>query len=114
MILSGSIKVFLADEDGKEIVLSTMLPGEYFGELALIGDTQRSASVVTLEDSKFAIISKSALKACLANNPEMAFNIINGLINEDIYSALIFMIFVTTIIAPIVFRFLIAKKYYCS
>ncbi len=80
VILSGSIKVFLADADGKEIVLSNMLAGDYFGELALIGETQRSASIVTLEDSKFAVISKSALKTCLAKNPEMAFNIINGLI----------------------------------
>ena len=69
VILSGSIKVFLADEDGKEIVLSHMAPGDYFGELALIGETQRSASVMTLEDSKFLIISKSALRTCLSKNP---------------------------------------------
>ena len=85
VILSGSIKVFLADEDGKEIVLSHMEPGDYFGELALIGETQRSASVMTLEDSKFLIISKSALKTCLSKNPNMAFNIINGLINRINY-----------------------------
>ena len=85
VILSGSIKVFLADEDGKEIVLSHMAPGDYFGELALIGETQRSASVMTLEDSKFLVISKSALKTCLSKNPDMAFNIINGLINRINY-----------------------------
>lgn len=82
VILSGSIKAFLSDEDGKEIVLSTMVPGEYFGELALIGETLRSASVMTLEDSKFLIVSKSALKDCLSRNPDIAFNIINGLINR--------------------------------
>ena len=85
VILSGSIKVFLADENGKEIVLSNMGPGEYFGELALMGETQRSASVMTQEDSQFAVISKSALKTCLANNPDMAFNIINGLMNRISY-----------------------------
>ncbi len=82
VILSGSVKVFLADEDGKEIVLSKMTSGDYFGELALMGETQRSASVRTLDDSKFAVISKSALKTCLSKNPDMAFNIINGLIKR--------------------------------
>ncbi len=85
VVLSGSAKFFLADEDGKEIILSTMAPGDYFGELALIGERPRTASVMTLEDSKFLVISKSALKACLSKNPDMAFNIINGLIDRINY-----------------------------
>lgn len=45
VIVSGMVKAYLSDEAGKEVVLSTMGPGEYFGELALLDDTPRSASV---------------------------------------------------------------------
>ena len=45
VILSGRVKVFLADDSGKEIVLGTQGPGEYFGEMVLDGGA-RSASVM--------------------------------------------------------------------
>lgn len=57
----------------------------------------------------WALIPRGAIGLVIAN-----LAVINGIINNDIYSALIFMTFTTTVIAPIVFRFLIAKKYYCS
>ena len=47
IILSGRVKVFLSDEEGREIVLGTQGPGEYFGEMVLDGGP-RSASVMTL------------------------------------------------------------------
>ena len=52
IILSGRVKVFLSDEAGKEIVLGTQGPGEYFGEMVLDGGP-RSASVMTLEACRF-------------------------------------------------------------
>ena len=48
IIVSGRVKVFLANEEGKEIVLDTQGPGEYFGEMVL-DEGPRSASVMTLE-----------------------------------------------------------------
>jgi len=47
IILSGKVKVYLADESGKEVVLNTAGPGSYFGEMVLDGGP-RSASVMTL------------------------------------------------------------------
>lgn len=55
IILSGRVKVFVSDEDGKEVVLGTQGPGEYFGEIALDGGP-RSASVMALDPSRFAVI----------------------------------------------------------
>ena len=48
IMLSGRVKVYAANAQGKEVVLRTHGPGDYFGELALDGG-QRSASVMTLE-----------------------------------------------------------------
>jgi CRP/FNR family transcriptional regulator, cyclic AMP receptor protein len=79
IIEEGTIKVFLTDEQGKEVLLRTQDPGEYFGELALLDDAPRSASVMTLEPAKFAIISRDAFMACLSKNPSICANLIRDL-----------------------------------
>ncbi len=48
LVRAGRVKVYVADENGRELVLSIMGPGEYFGEVALDGGP-RSAAAVTLE-----------------------------------------------------------------
>lgn len=79
IVLSGKVKVFLNDEDGKEVTLNIQGEGEYFGELAMLDDAPRSASVVTLEDSQLAVVSKAAFEECLENNPKIALTVIRGL-----------------------------------
>ena len=56
IVVSGRVKAYLSDEQGKEIILNTHGPGEYFGEMALFDDAPRSASVVTLEKTRLSII----------------------------------------------------------
>lgn len=79
VILSGKVKVFLSDEEGKEITLNIQGEGEYFGELALLDTAPRSASVITVEDTRVAVISKPVFDQCLENNPGIALKIIRGL-----------------------------------
>ncbi|MGB5306688.1 MAG: cyclic nucleotide-binding domain-containing protein, partial [Gammaproteobacteria bacterium] len=67
VILSGSVKVFISGEDGREAVLSHQGPGEYFGEMALIDRQPRAASVMTLEPSRFMIISRGDFMHCLSS-----------------------------------------------
>ena len=79
IVLSGKVKVFLSDEEGKEVTLNTQGPGEYFGELAMLDEAPRSASVVTVEDTKLAVVSKAAFDECLEKNPKIALTLIRGL-----------------------------------
>ena len=81
IILSGRVKVFLSDEAGKEIVLATQGAGEYFGEMALV-EGPRSASVMTLETSKFAVIPKPQFKSFLLEHPQFAIHLIEKLIHR--------------------------------
>jgi CRP/FNR family cyclic AMP-dependent transcriptional regulator len=76
VILSGSVKVFVSGEDGREAVLNHQEAGDYFGDLALIDRQPRVASVMTTEPSKFMIISREDFLACLSKNPEIAVNLI--------------------------------------
>ena len=81
VITSGKVKIYLSDENGKEVMLGISGPGEYFGEMVLDGGP-RSASVMTLEPSKFSIIQKEDLEKYLHNHPEVALSIIKHLINR--------------------------------
>jgi CRP/FNR family cyclic AMP-dependent transcriptional regulator len=76
VILSGSVKVFVSGEDGREAVLNHQQAGDYFGDLALIDKQPRVASVMTMEPSKFMIISRENFLTCLSKNPEIAINLI--------------------------------------
>ena len=79
LILAGRVKVYLSDEAGKELILAIKGPGQYFGEMVL--DSQpRSASVMTLEPSQFAILSRADFKAFLLRHAEVALQLIENLI----------------------------------
>ena len=91
VILSGKVKVYLGDESGKELILDIKGPGQYFGEMVL-DEGPRSASVMTMEPSQFAVISGSDFKSCLLKHPEIALHVITHLIrlarglNENVKS----------------------------
>ena len=82
MILEGQVKAYVADEDGKELILSQQGRGSVLGELALLADIPRTASVMTLEESEFLVLSKSAFMQCLGDHPTIAFNLIRLLANQ--------------------------------
>jgi CRP/FNR family cyclic AMP-dependent transcriptional regulator len=79
LILSGRVKVYLADEHGKELILAIKGPGQYFGEMVL-DDQPRSASVITLEPAQFAVLSRADFRAFLLRHPEVALLLIQNLI----------------------------------
>lgn len=79
VVLSGSVKIFINDESGKEVVLDTKKAGQYFGEM-MLDYRPRSASILTLEPSEFGVISRDDFKAFLRNHPEAAEQVILNLI----------------------------------
>ena len=79
--VSGKVKVFLHGEDGREVVLNMHGPGEYFGEMVL-DEGPRSASVMTVEPSKFLVISKADFRKFLSANPDFAMKLINRLMQR--------------------------------
>lgn len=79
VILSGKVKIYLNDEQGKEAIINYQEAGEYFGELSLIDESERSASVMTVDKSDFAVISKPAFHAVLEKNPHIAIHLLKDL-----------------------------------
>ena len=82
VILEGEVKAYACDETGKEVILNILRAGDYFGELSLVDDEPRSASVMTLTPTKVMIISKANFKQCLAENSSLAFNLIRALTRQ--------------------------------
>lgn len=79
VVKSGLVKVYVSDSDGRELVLYEQGPGAVLGEISLLDDEPRSASVITLEPSSALMIGKQAFLDCLRASPEMAINLIRSL-----------------------------------
>lgn len=81
IIASGRVKVYVSDADGREIVLGTQGPGEYFGEM-MLDEGPRSASVITLEKSSFLVVPKAEFRDFLTRNPAFAARLTEKLIRR--------------------------------
>ena len=82
IIVTGSVKVYHTEADGKETILNTQGPGQHFGELALVDDAPRSASVMTTEPSRLLVLSKAAFKECLEDSPEVGYHLVRALASQ--------------------------------
>jgi CRP/FNR family cyclic AMP-dependent transcriptional regulator len=79
VVLAGEVKVVLAGEDGREVILSILKEGDFFGEMALIDDRPRSANVVATADSILLVLHRGDFQACLEENPRIAFGLLQEL-----------------------------------
>jgi CRP/FNR family cyclic AMP-dependent transcriptional regulator len=82
LIHSGKVKIFLSDEQGREIVLREMSAGEYFGEMSLLDKRERSATVMATEPADLTTITQDNFRKCMRSNPEILERIILGLVTN--------------------------------
>jgi CRP/FNR family cyclic AMP-dependent transcriptional regulator len=71
-----------SDTEGKEVILAVLGPGECFGEMSLIDDAPRSASVITIESCDFMSINKESFKTMMVSSPEISMRIMKGLVKR--------------------------------
>lgn len=81
VILSGRVKVFSSNSDGKEVIYNIYGVGETIGEMALDHGT-RSASVLAMEETTCSIINHEELRRYIAANPDFAMQLIAKLIRR--------------------------------
>ena len=81
IVLTGKVKVFASNEAGKEVVIDFHGPGEYVGEMSLDG-APRSASVMTVEPTSCAVVSRANFREFVLAHPEFALNLIERLIQR--------------------------------
>ncbi len=79
IIRSGSVKVFVSDSDGKELILYHQNAGSIVGDIALLDDAPRSASVTATEATHALMISKAKFLDLLREHPELSIGVIRSL-----------------------------------
>ena len=81
VILSGRVKVFSSNREGKEVILDIHGPGETIGEMAL-DEGVRSASVVAIAPTTCSLISRDMMRRYITANPDFALHLIGRLIRR--------------------------------
>ena len=76
VIVSGKVKVVLYGETGREIILSILRSGDFFGEMSLLDRQPRSANVVAVEDSQLLGLDRDAFQTHLSAHPQTGLAIL--------------------------------------
>ncbi len=76
IILNGEVKVSSYTMDGREIVLALLGKGSFFGEMSLLDKSPRSATVTTMQDSRFAHIRRRDLVPLLLEKPAITVKLL--------------------------------------
>ncbi len=79
MILEGRVKVTNIGPDGKEVILSVLGPGEFFGEMSILDEEPRSANVVTMEKTEMMLLRRKEFLSLLENNKEILSKLLSTL-----------------------------------
>ncbi|KKP40037.1 MAG: CRP/FNR family transcriptional regulator, CRP/FNR family transcriptional regulator, anaerobic regulatory protein [Candidatus Peregrinibacteria bacterium GW2011_GWF2_33_10] len=74
IIKKGLVQIYKGEGSAKNI-FAALGEGDFFGEMALMSDMPRSASVETVEDSEIFILKKNIFFELVANSPDMAFHL---------------------------------------
>ncbi|MBC8162068.1 MAG: Crp/Fnr family transcriptional regulator [Roseiflexaceae bacterium] len=76
IILSGTVKIYAEQADGSSVILAILGAGEIFGEMSILENIGRSATVVTLEESTILWMDRLTFEASLRDIPGMSQNLV--------------------------------------
>jgi len=76
VIIEGEVKVTMISNEGKEIILSTLQKGEFFGEMSLLDGSTRSANVISISSGSLLKLSRADFLNHILPNPDIAAGIL--------------------------------------
>jgi len=79
VLTEGRVKVVLYGDSGREVILSMLRPGEIFGEMSLLDNEPRSASVMAVEATRALVLDRPAFVRHLRAHPETALAVMREL-----------------------------------
>jgi len=68
----GSVKITRLSDDGREVILSILGEGDFFGEMSIFDGENRSANVIALEDTDVLILKRGDFLDLLEKHPKIA------------------------------------------
>lgn len=82
IVLTGRARVITQDRRGREVILATMNPGDYVGEMSLIDNQPHSATVRAEVQTDVLILGRAEFARCLPENTSMAYSVMKGLVQR--------------------------------
>ena len=79
VILNGRVKISRISDEGREVILSILVDGDFFGEMAILDGQTRSANAVTLEETKMMLLRRDNFLQILHKYPQVAINLLKEL-----------------------------------
>ena len=72
----GSVRIWIYDDDVKDVTLAQLKPGDFFGELAVLDRGERSSSATALTDIHLHRLSSDDFQQFLTDHPDAAIDVI--------------------------------------
>jgi CRP-like cAMP-binding protein len=82
IVSTGQVKVVLIGEDGREVILSVLNDGDFFGEMSLIDDEPRSAHVIAMKDSRLLVLRRDDFQQQVNQHPSIAVKLLKVLVQR--------------------------------
>lgn len=82
IILTGRARVITSDNRGREVILASMQPGDYIGEMSLIDDEPHSATVRAELQTDVLTLGRAEFARCLPDSSSMAYAVLRGLVQR--------------------------------
>ena len=82
IILAGRARVLITDRKGREVILATLKPGDYIGEMSLIDNEPHSASVEAEIQTDVLTLGRADFTRCLHENNSMMQAVMRGLVQR--------------------------------
>ena len=79
VIINGRVKISRISDEGREVILSILVDGDFFGEMAILDGQTRSANAVTLEETKMMLLRRDNFLQILHKYPQVAINLLKEL-----------------------------------
>ena len=79
LIETGRVRISIKDDDNKEITLTEIAQGDFFGEMSLIDGRQRSADATVVEDARLSILPRQQFLTFVRTNPDVALGMLAAL-----------------------------------
>ncbi|MBG6073051.1 MULTISPECIES: Crp/Fnr family transcriptional regulator [unclassified Polaromonas] len=82
ILLTGRARVVSRDARGREVILATLRPGDFVGEMSLIDQAPHSASVIAELQTDTLVMDQLAFTRCLPDSDSMAYAMLKGLVHR--------------------------------
>lgn len=79
LIEGGSVRIYIIDEDRKEVTLAELEQGDFFGEMALVDGKPRTAFAEVNSDARLAELTREDFLAFVRRNPEVALAMVSAI-----------------------------------